>query len=42
MNAARSQHASLTFGTFCGSDALAALPRELNRVGPLLLEGMRC
>ena len=35
MNAAQSQQATPSFRTFCGSDTLAALPRELNRVGPL-------
>jgi hypothetical protein len=33
MSAPRFQHVTPAFRTFCGADALAALPRELDRVG---------
>jgi hypothetical protein len=42
MNTAQSQQATPAFRPLCGSDAVAALPGELNRVGPLSLEGLRC
>lgn len=41
MNAPNFQHATPAFRTSCGSDALGALPRELDRIDVLSLEGLR-